>query len=269
MCTSFACYNKTPIYGMNFDYNDVKLKFDIVNENSINIFQLMFQIDGEYVPTAGFNSNGVFGAAQVMVSDIKIFSNNSDNFIEPFDVYKKAMEKASKIEYIIEDVIGQKKLNYCGQLKGHQLYADKYGHAVIIEPSLDGNSFLISDEKDVVMTNFSNSELLNRDINSINGFGIDRYITATNIINSVEEEFDYNLAFEVLKKTQLSKGQFTTQCSMVINQESMDIFICIRRDFNKIWRLSLMDKTIETYRGFKRYKKVLIDQNGVTEIDLV
>ncbi|GKX27679.1 hypothetical protein SH1V18_01590 [Vallitalea longa] len=268
MCTSFACYNNAPIYGMNFDYNDVKLKFNIVNQNNINIFQIMFQIEGEYVPTAGFNSNGIFGAAQVMISDIETFVEGNDDLIEPYLVYKKAMENASDIEYIMDNVIGQKRLNYSRQLKGHQLYADEFGQTVIIEPSKSGNTYLISDKKNTVMTNFSNSELINKDINSINGFGIDRYITATKMLNNIQDKFDYDLAFEVLEKTQLSEGEITTQCSIVIKQDSMDIFLCVRRDFNKIWKISLNDKTIETYRGFKRYKKMVIDQKGVTDIDL-
>ena len=65
-CTSFAVYSNGPLYGMNFDYSEVPIRFTIREFGDLSVFQMEFNVDGDYIPTVGMNSKGLFASCQML-----------------------------------------------------------------------------------------------------------------------------------------------------------------------------------------------------------
>ena len=68
-CTSFSLYGNQILYGMNFDYFSIPLKFLIESRLGMYIFHLSFLFDrtvddpeykGYFAKTCGMNSRGLF-----------------------------------------------------------------------------------------------------------------------------------------------------------------------------------------------------------------
>jgi hypothetical protein len=64
-----------------------------------------------------------------------------------------------------------------------------------------------------------------------------------------------------MKVNTLSKKWF----SILINKE---IFICLEGNFDKIWKVSLVNQSIETWRGFASFRREPIPAQGVSGADL-
>jgi hypothetical protein len=65
-CTSFAAYSTQNLYGMNFDYGSVELRFSIIRYNDRKIFQAFFIEGGDLYPFCGVNSSGLFSSIQML-----------------------------------------------------------------------------------------------------------------------------------------------------------------------------------------------------------
>lgn len=79
--------------------------------------------------------------------------------------------------------------------------------------------------------------------------------------------FDVERGLETLEKAALS-GEFSTQASLVFAPERGEIYFALKRDFSKVWKVSLADETIETYSGFGRARRMNLDSAGVTASEL-
>ena len=72
----------------------------------------------------------------------------------------------------------------------------------------------------------------------------------------------------VLEETALV-GEVSTQASMVFDPTNLLVYIALDHDFDKLWLVSLEEKTIRTYRGFDGEGSLPLDHQGVTEKALV
>jgi len=56
---------------------------------------------------------------------------------------------------------------------------------------------------------------------------------------------------------------------MLFETEKNEIYICLKHDYKKIWKVSLQNKTIETYLGFTNSKIIELDDSGVLASQLI
>jgi hypothetical protein len=119
----------------------------------------------------------------------------------------------------------------------------------------------------IVMTNFPMGKFRGKGFEEVEGSGEARYKTAYRHILEHFEAFDVKRAWEILKMTAMEED-FSTQCSMVFVPEKQEAYIALRRDFERIWKVSIEDETIETYSGFKKILKKRLDSSGIKASDL-
>jgi len=149
----------------------------------------------------------------------------------------------------------------------HTLLADIEGNAVIVEVGENGNELVPIIDDFIVMTNFKNSNFRDKQYQEVLGTGgTDRYRKAYKHILENKDNFNLDKAFEGLKMTSNSRA---TLCSMVFKPEENCIYVALNADFDKLWKISIDDKTIETFRGFEESLKLNIPTNGILASDLV
>ena len=119
--------------------------------------------------------------------------------------------------------------------------------------------------KFIVMTNFRNADFLDQ----VYGEGAHRYKTACEYISNNIQDFDFNHGIETLKTTVQSEGSYQTLCSMLFSPSENAVYIILQRNFNKLWKLSLNQNTIETFKGFDRYLKITLNSSGILASELV
>lgn len=269
-CTSFAVYGNNVFYGMNFDYFLVPLKFFIDTHGSIKTFHLAFNVKYRgmdiFAKTGGMNSNGLFGACQGLLPFIETPSSTGKDevFIALFYESFASLNKVQEVEHLL----GSKRLLNLPGLSNHNFYADTSGNAMIIEPGEDENHIAKIEGNFMVMTNFPLRELKNKTYKEAKGFGSDRYKIAYEYLKNNSDNFSVDKGFELLRKTINKDPGFATSCSMVFDPGKNEIFIAIAGDFNKIWKVSLEESSIETFSGFNTAIKKPLNSNGLLALDV-
>lgn len=268
MCTSFAAYYTKPLYGMNFAIFETPLRLRIITgEGGISIFYLDVFINGNYLETAAMNSNGLFGNVQENISERHTQIENGDNQITMEDLFYSALKKSAKISDI-EEIIGSKKIKYKDvpsiNYKLHNLFADKYGNAMIVETSNGENDITFIDGKHIVLTNFAVGQSKGKQYFEVAGAGDDRYKVTYDFIRRKNYSFKLEDGFEILKRTH----QDSSLCSMMFDPLELEIFLCFNMDFSRTWKVKLLEKSMETYSGFDRKIRFNLNANGVINTEL-
>jgi hypothetical protein len=222
-CTSFAVYGKNKIYGMNFDYANVELRFSIIRYNDRKIFQAFFAILAECDSLQG--------------------------------------------GYDYLDSTGVRVVHIFGSTL-HDFFADKYNKACVLEVGTDKNFITKMKNNIMVMTNFPNYLYADSPLDAISGVGAERYKSAYQYIEANRDDFTYDNGIETLHRTVQSTGDFPTQCSIVFEPEKNELFIVLKRDFTKVWKVSVDSETIETYIGFGGQTKIALDSTGILASEL-
>ncbi len=263
MCTSFAVYADRPLYGMNFDFPEVELKFRIAAESSQPIFYLCVQGGGVFHETSGMNAAGLFAASQILVAPFEINPLPTDTLVSPKDVFFGALQTGFQVEDVL-NILGKRRLGYRTDRKGHYLYADRHGSACVLEPAPGGNMIYRSARPFTIMTNRPVRRDMDRAVEHMARLGVDRYQTAQHLIQERFATFRVEDAFEVLNQTHLWKGRFKTLVSMVFDPQANEVYLAFGRDYEKIWRVCMRDRTIETFSGFGRFWQDDMGREGVT-----
>lgn len=275
-CTSFAVYAQEPIYGMNFDWYNSEFRFIVPEESlssgeNLEIFILGFDYYGSPVSTL------------MMSNDLLVATQE----LRPTQPGKSELTNLPADEILVNDLLRQvlliqmqepnldvpevlnsirdKKLVQWEKMSSHTLIADPHGNAAILEVGEVENNVLPITGDFIVMTNFPNSDFLGKSYDQVAGTGADRYITAHEYIDQHLDSFDIDHAFEALKRT----TQTNTLCSMVFAPEENYVYVALNRDFDKLWKISITDRTMETYRGFKKKVRLHIPDDGIIGADLL
>ena len=270
MCTSFAVYNqKKAIYGMNFDTDDVDLKLKVYSYNDINLFFFSCLMDNKYRDIAGFNSEGLFICTQAVQYSPGFKSSCDENDWFAFDTFEEALKKTRKASEFFE-ILNKRVLSYprnplFPDLGLHTIIADKTGDAFILEEGNETNIVTPISKDFIIMTNFPNGDFKEAEYNKVHGIGADRYICAHEYIDNNIHSFGINEAFEVLSKT----SQGNTLCSIVYEPIKNEIYINFKKDFSKKWKISIIDKTIQSLDGFLSNNIIEITNEEVCVNDLI
>lgn len=270
MCTSFAAYGQEKaIYGMNFDTAEVDLKLKVSRNNDMNIFYFSALMDNNYRDIAGFNSEGLFIWTQAVKYSPGFKSSCDENDWFAFDIFDEALKKTRKtsefFEFLNERVIAYPRNPLFPDLGLHTLIADKTGEAFILEEGNDTNIINPIDNDFIIMTNFPNGDFKDASYNKVSGIGADRYICAYEYIHNNISGFGINEAFDVLSKT----SQENTLCSIVYEALKNEIYISLKKDLSKRWRISINEKTIRSLDGFLNNNEIQFTNEEIFVKDLI
>lgn len=270
MCTCFAVYGQEKIiYGMNFDTDEIDLKLKINSYNDKNIFNFSALIENKYVDIAGVNSDGLFICTQAVQYSPGFKSSCDENDWFAFDTFDEALKKTRKtsefFEFLNKRVISYPRNPLYPDLGLHTIIADKTGDAFILEEGNDKNIVSPIRNDFIITTNFPNGDFKEANYNKVYGLGADRYICAHEYIHNNIHSFGINEAFEVLSKT----SQEDTLCSIVYEPLKNEIYISFRKDLSKKWKISIMDKTIQSLDGFLGNNKIQFTSEEIFVNDLI
>jgi hypothetical protein len=261
-CTSFAVYSDETLYGMNFDYPDVEIRFTINTAGDLRVFQMEFEQDDGWSPTVGMNSAGLFASCQMLFPEVEGSAETSENEVFTWEVYRRALYDFVTVEDVEQYLNDRRVVHWSVTL--HDLIADPHGDAMVVEPGETANVITRIDGDFIVMANFPNGEFVSQSYEDVSGVGADRYKAAYRHILDHLREFGRTEALEALERAVQLSGGYSTLCSMVFDPARNEVLIALRRDFDRIWKVSLEDGTIETHRGSGRSWKAQLGPAGVT-----
>lgn len=267
-CTAIAVYSDNTLYGFNFDYPPVDMRFDISRYNNMKVFSTSFNRSNNYEPNLEFNEEGLFGVMLMVYPE-----EQGQTYLSANEIFMPTLVSMVRTEDRTEDIlknIQERKVVQYANVTLHDIFADIHGNTVIIEAKGDKNSIIKNDKNFTVMTNFYNSSYEDTDLEDIQDVGSERYKIAYKYINENIDKFDVESAFECLSKV-VQKPSFSswpTQYSLVMDPVNKDIYFTIARDFDKVWKISLENETIETYIGFDEYTIAHMPINGFTLSEL-
>jgi hypothetical protein len=261
-CSGYVVYSNETIYGMNYDDRPgPEMYFSIQKAGELKYFLLCFEQGGQLYTVTGMNNQGCFMSIQMAFSD-KPTGKEKPTMLLP-NAALSYLRKGTSLQYI-ENLA---KENYMINPSGwtlHSLLADATGRAMILEVGKKDNIVIPNEKNFHVMTNFNNANFIGKDYREIQAVSADRYKSIYKMILEKMGHFTFDIGFDILK----GATQSSTRSSVLYYPKKGEIYVVMDRNFARIWRISLTNETIETYRGFKTSKKVKLDDNGITETEL-
>lgn len=275
-CTSFSCYSGQTWYGMNFDYPQRSILFRIVQEQDCPaVLEMGFHEEGNLCRVYGFNTNGQFSTCQMLYPPVSSFDSPGSDEITLFDAWIFFLRLFPGVPELLDYLeTGDSNGTGIHVIQGppitiHCMMSDPSGNAIVLETSDEENMITPAQDGILVMTNFANHLFAGQPYTEVSGVGADRYITAWQIILDNFESFDYEMAWETLSQTIQHSGGFPTQCSTVFDPEGQVAYIALHRNLERIWRVRMDERMIETFEGFDTYSSLPLDENGVTAEQLL
>lgn len=261
-CTSFAVYSGSPLYGMNFDYPEIPVRFTIREFGDLQVFQMEFKDEGGYIPTVGMNSKGLFASSQMLFPEMPSTPPGGETLMTLWQLYQAGLYHHRSVAEVLKLTDEYQIAN--SSLTLHNLFADPSGEAVVVEVINDQEKLTAMIGTYTVMTNFPVSSIQGQPIDEVEGVGADRYRMADQIIQENLDDFQLDTGLRVLEESALL-GESSTQASMVFDPINMRVYIALDRNFDKIWLVSLKEKTLSTFRGFTSQQTLPLDHRGITE----
>jgi hypothetical protein len=251
------------MYGMNFDYPPNEIRFSIEQHEVGAVFIGSFWMEDGYGRTVGMNEHGLFSSDQ-MISPLRApAATLDDGEMTIWNSFYEGLSTCTSVTEVLE-MIGERRLVQYPSLGLHNLFADSSSDAMVVEAGAAENAITRIDGPFLVMTNFHNNDFCDSPLEAIVEGGADRYRTAHRMIEGNEMIFDIDQAFVVLESTSQSSGSYKTRWSLVADPEAQEIYIVLERDYAHIWKVSLHERTIETFRGFASQHTLPLDNVGVT-----
>lgn len=264
-CTGFIVDGEDTIYGMNFDFYTDDIRFFIEESGGMKIFYMAFGQDDYYVPTVGMNSEGVFASLQELypVTEVNRQADENQEFV--YMLFYDALYQRN-LDLAVQNAKEREIIN--GDVSIHLLMGDHHGKSYVVEPGI-GNVFPRENPDYHVMTNFSHAENQGLDRIEVQGVGSDRYRYACDVIEEAGSSFTKDDAFKTLKKSAQLTGSYRTQSSLVFDPDNTLVYVSLKGDFTKKWKIDMNEKTIETYSGYDGYSSYELSEEGVHMDELV
>ncbi len=80
--------------------------------------------------------------------------------------------------------------------------------------------------------------------------------------------FTIEKGFDLLQKAHCIDEGCITLCSMLFHPETNSVNIALDLKIDRLWKIDIKEKTIETYSGFHRHQKESIPEEGLLSKDL-
>ena len=269
-CTSFALYGREVFYGMNFDFMFVPLKFWIESAHQMKIFHMAFLYDdyvkeagssGFFANTCGMNTKGLFCACQEVRPTIDGCDASGPGEMHMGDQYS-AVSRFSTVDEVKTHIGGKIAVQYIGPSL-HNLFADKSGNAFVSETDNHQNLFTDIRGDYIVMTNFGNHTLKGNAYKKAEGAGADRYRIACEFLSGNRDCFTVEKGFQLLRDAWCGEEDYPTYCSMIFHPGTNTVYIALKFNMGRIWKVSIHRQTVETVKGHARYQRVGIGKEGI------
>lgn len=264
-CSSYAIYGKETVYGMNFDFFSLKdLIFTLEKKGDGKKFAMVyFQLENDFkAPVVGMNEAGVFATLQ-NVEAVEYSGNDTRSTMTIAGAMEQAIYYGSDFTYPEAIFKGYRLINP-PNFTLHSLMADKNGKAAVVEMGEKGNAITRINGKFIVMTNFPVVDFAGQSYKNVRGGGADRYKV---LYEGIQKNFN-SLTFDKYFTLLDSCSQFITKTSVVCFPQKQEVYFALNRDYTHIWKISIKDGTLETFRGFKTSKKIKLSDNGITASEL-
>ncbi len=264
-CTGYAVYADKTWYGMNFDYPpESDIRFSVSDYEGCSIFMMHFFNNDRmfWVPTVGMNEHGLFSSLQYQCPMIEGTPHQSPGELYIYQLFNTAINDCSLL-YELECVIDSVELINLYDLTLHTLIADTSGNALIAEAGEGENLITGINGNWIVMTNFPNADFINTTPAEIVGVGDERYRRAFAYIEENYSSFGLPEAIGTLEAAVNNDAEWGTKASMVFDPLERKVYIGIDGDFQRIWRISMDERIIETWSGFIKYRSALMGVNGI------
>jgi len=260
--TAFAIYSAKTLYGVNLDSEAREVRFSIETQGDGVVFFVSSEVDGVFLPTVGMNRDGLFASTQSVLPRRATSGSDSDEELPVWDAFYDGLRASSSVENVIR-WIGDRRLVQEPPLELHTLYADRGGDARIVECGIGGNTISEMSGSSLVMTNFRNGDFLSLGLDDIAGHGAERYRIAHRYLEERADAFDIDEGFELLRRASMSTGDRPTRCSLVFDPKELEVYVALERDYERVWKVSLIERTIETHRGFEEHRALALDEAGL------
>jgi len=267
-CTSFAVYSDRTLYGANFDYTPSAVRFLIEEDEVGAIFLGAFRMGGAYVTTTGLNERGLFAVTQMVYPARAVVDHPERDEVYIWDAFRAGLGACAAVDDV-SSWIGDRRLVQYDLPQLHTLYADPAGGAMIVECNDRQNVVTGIEGRFIVMTNFHVGDFVGKPLDEIVGSGADRYRMAYAYIEEHLGAFDFDHAFEVLRRASMSTGTVQTRHSLVLDPETLEIYIALERDYDHIWKVSLTERTIAAFRGFEKGPVLPLGPAGIDGATLI
>jgi hypothetical protein len=251
-CTSFAVYSDRIFYGMNFDYDPSReLKFCVNTIGDSKVFCMELEWEKDYfVPIVVMNTSGLFGNVQMVFPEVPRRASSGPDNMGMTELLDAATTLGS-CQDVIAILNGHEVVMETVSL--HSLYADVHGDAMVVEVGPEDTAITRIDGDFIVMTNFPLFKYAGDPYNTVYGAGSDRYRTAyTYLMNNVEQ-FELEDGFTLLKGVVNHSTNAPTRCSMIFDPGSNEVYIALEGSFDRVWKISLENETIEIFEGFDEH----------------
>ncbi|MGE5390218.1 MAG: hypothetical protein ACM3PE_04055 [Deltaproteobacteria bacterium] len=218
----------------------------INSEDGMKVFWFEADMNGLYLETAAMNTHGFFGDFQGNLSARHKNIEPGPGTISIAEVYRNALRSCARITDL-KDMIGDKTVVYppvppeWNML--HNLFADRFGGALVLETSDGHNELTDIDGKCLVMTNFPVNEFHSRPLTEVTGAGDDRYKTACEYLER-HEDVGVNEAFVLLQKTAQNTAGWKTLCSMVFDPIALKVHFVLNQAFGEVFTVDIRERSL-------------------------
>jgi hypothetical protein len=248
---------------MNFDYPaHLELRFAITEHNGINVFRQQFVQGSMVADIAGMNTHGLLSTQQLVGPTPENITGHSSNTLYLWDLHNGALTQFANIPQVI-DWLTTRTLIHHPDIPLHSLLADASGQAVVAEVGGQGNALTPIEGEFHVMTNFPLYQFAGKSYEEVEGSGSTRYKIAYRYLLEQAEHFSIEHGLALLQAAINTSAEYPTRCSMVFDPMAQEIYVALEGDFEKIWKVSLQDGTMESWKGFREPIKFPLTAEGV------
>ncbi len=269
-CTSFAVYFNNTYYGLNLDWQNTEIKFSIKRFEGYKVFYVEFLSNGSWLTSCGFNERGLLATSQLVYPGVAATLKPNELPLDYGGLFRVSTDFFGRVDTLKTFLKStNNRLIQVPFIKLHSLVASKDGSAAVFESGADSNMITNTGENFIVMTNFNNHKFWGKPYTLTTGTGSDRYQSAYAYITQNNLNFTYENAWEVLKRTKQTSGSYPTICSFIFDPLNRSVYIAIKRNYEQIYKVSLIDNYIETFSGFTTYTKLNLTNEGILASELV
>ncbi len=269
-CTAFAVYSHETWFGMNFDYPpESDIRFCLSDPSDCTVFTMEFYVTDRmtWVSTAGMNEYGLFASLQYQYPMIEGIPSPQEDQLYLYQLFGMALSECISLGEVVS-IINSAELINLRDLTLHALIADASGNALIAEAGDEENLISMIDDNWIIMTNFKNADFTGLPPEEIVGVGDERYRRALAFIEDNYAGFGVTEALKTLQAAVNDDPVWGTKASMAFDPADRVVYIGIDGNFQRIWKLSIDDRILQTWLGFIKNRSVQIGENGISVMEL-
>jgi hypothetical protein len=266
-CTAFVVQGKKLICGNNVDSTNSEIFFSIKKEKAGNVLYMNWKNQLDLIV---MNSMGLYYSSMSKdLRDDNFKKELGPNEISIVDGVSQIIGSHEKVNDI-RNFLKEKQLISTPQRlpSRHFLCADTYNDNLVAE-IWDGKNVIVTNPgKFLVLTGFQYTTFWNKPLKEI--YLVDkgnRYLPAYEYIRDRLDTFDVEDAWAVLNKVK-NPGVMFTQCSSVLLPEERVAYVSLKSKFDKVWKISLDNGTMESFSGYESKTVFDISEKRVSSVSL-